>query len=60
MTRSMTLSSVLHDADEILQQAEDLLEQLSPDEKSQLYRLAGIGISQFLSKEAVDSQLSLF
>lgn len=60
MTRSMTLSSVLHDADEILQQAEDLLEQLSPDEKSQLYRLAGIGISQFLSKEAVASQLSLF
>lgn len=60
MTRSITLSQVLHQADEILQQAENLLQQLSPHEKSQLYRLAGIGISQFLSKEAVDSQLSLF
>lgn len=60
MTRSITLSHVLHEADEILRQAESLLEQLSPTEKSQLYRLAGIGISQFLSKEAVDSQLSLF
>ena len=60
MTRSITLSHVLHEADEILQQAESLLEQLSPTEKLQLYRLAGIGISQFLSKETVDSQLSLF
>lgn len=60
MTRSITLSHVLHEAEEILQQAYYLLEQLSPEEKSQLYRLSGIGISQFLSKEAVDSQLSLF
>lgn len=60
MTRSITLSQVLHEADEILQQALQLLEQLSPEERSQRYRLAGIGISQFLSKAAVDSQLSLF
>lgn len=60
MTRSITLSHVLHQADEILQQALHLLEQLSPEEKAQRYRLAGIGISQFLSREAVESQLSLF
>ena len=60
MTRSITLSHVLHEADEILQQALQLLDQLSPEEKSQRYRLAGIGISQFLSREAVESQLSLF
>ncbi len=60
LTRSITLSHVLHEADEILQQALQLLDQLSPEEKSQHYRLAGIGISQFLSREAVESQLSLF
>ncbi|MDK7178410.1 hypothetical protein QP445_13370, partial [Micrococcus luteus] len=60
MTRSITLSHVLHQADEILQQALHLLEQLSPEEKAQRYRLAGIGMSQFLSREAVESQLSLF
>lgn len=60
MTRSMTLSHVLHEAEEILQQAQYLLEQLTDQEKSQLYRLAGIGVSQFLNKEAMDSQLSLF
>ncbi|MDO5666345.1 MAG: DNA polymerase IV [Alcaligenaceae bacterium] len=60
MTRSITLSHVLHEADEILQQALLLLDQLSPEEKSQRYRLSGIGISQFLTKEAADSQLSLF
>lgn len=60
MTRSITLSHVLHQADEILQQAVHLLEQLSPEEKAQRYRLAGIGMSQFLSREAVESQLSLF
>ncbi|WP_432784901.1 DNA polymerase IV [Oligella sp. MSHR50489EDL] len=60
MTRSITLSHVLHEADEILQQALHLLEQLSPEEKAQRYRLAGIGISQFLSREDAESQLSLF
>lgn len=60
ITRSITLSHVLMQADEILQQGLVLLEQLSPAEQSLRYRLAGLGLSRFLSRDDVESQLSLF